>query len=518
MTLAILASFAACNRSSGGRSGGGGPTATVTFPFAGTFEGDVLLEYTLFDEQSDVAFVKISYTINGGNTWRLATERPGPPSQGVTDLPTAPGAGVPHTFVWNSFIDLGTAYLPNVRLRVVPFDTRKGRVGQSGTFSIDNRNVLPLEVVEVSDSIQNTATDQVLIRFSNALDTTTVTHQGNQGANGDTFAVFRDTNSIPGGTFVQQVGTITFSAGDALATYTPPTPFVNYREVRIVLTNGIRDTGGNSLIQGTTVPSAPLSFTSSFPGEVFEIRFTPGVGPLTGQFVPDSGTDVWFYDFDQFGTFDSDLSRRGLRGASPLVAEYARDRVIGQILSAASEKYLRDSIDGSSRPGAYRISFVGVRPAGTLGVNYNRICVGLDLGGLWGAAWYDPGNTMKEDDCRTGNPPLGVFSGGIYGLDSVLSPGLAPSDLPYVDGSYVLGTSPGQDSRFTRVRDVIWDWGHALGVIGSHEIGHSVGLPHDDSNNLNIMRSWASQDHVSNPNVRFSNSNRNLLRSNLGQH
>ena len=113
--------------------------------------------------------------------------------------------------------------------------------------------------------------------------------------------------------------------------------------------------------------------------------------------------------------------------------------------------------------------------------------------------------------------PLGVFSGGIFGLNSYLTPGLGSSDLPYLDGTYVLGTDPTQDNRFLRIRNALEDWSHALAVVNAHEVGHSVGLPHHDSSNLNIMRSWASTDWASNRSVRFSSLNRQRLNGNLGR-
>ena len=498
----------------GGGSGKGrgiGPTATITAPVGGTFTGDVQADYTLIDIESDPAFIQVTYSSDGGSSWKLATEQPGPPSDGTANLVASPNPGVAHVFVWDSETDVGPILIPNVILKIFPYDTRAGSTGTTGNFTIDNRSLLPMEVIEVSDPVWSWLNDEVVIRFSKPLDTASIDHQ----SNGGTFAAFRDTNTIPGGPFNQEVGTITYSGGNTELTYTPPSPFDSYREMRFVLTSGITDDSGDPLEQGTTVPSAPLSFTGTFPEQAFEIRFVPDVGPLTSGFVPDPGTDLWFIDFDTFGTFDSNLGSRGLRGPDPLVAAYAKDRVIGQILSTSSEKYLR-APDGTAISGAYRISFVAIRPPGTIGGTINRICLGHTHPLYWGAAWLDPGNARKEDDCNYG-VPVGVFAGGIDGVNSTLSPGLSASDLSYVDGSYVLGTDPAMDTRFMKVRDVLWDWGHSLAIVTDHEIGHSVGLPHDSSSNLNIMRGWASPQQVSNPAVRFSSANHTRLTNNLGK-
>ena len=513
--LVGVVALLACKRSSGRKTvRNPGPVATVVFPNCCTVNGDVPVNYILIDGQSDPAAVAINFSTDGGSLYRAATERPVAPSEGISGLATGPAPGIAHFFVWDTLADFGFQMAPSVILRIFPTDPIPGTPGISLEFSIDNRGLQVPEVVDVSDSVINTVSNEVQVRFSMPLNPLSIINQGNLAT--DTFAVFRDLNTTPGGNFAQESGTITLSDGDTVIHYAPPFPFNRYREIRIVLTSRITDSTGKRLATGSSYPSEPLSFLSEFSNQVFEIRFIPNIGPETNRYREDPSSDIWFIDFDSFGTFDGDLGNRGLRGSDPLTAGYCRDRVIAQILSSSSEHYLRDPVSGAGVSGAYRISFSAIRPSGTLGFSYNRICLGLDYGGLWGVAWYDPGNGFKEDDCSR-SIPLGVFAGGIWGRNSLLSPPLGPTDLDYVDGSYVLGTNPSRDSRFLRVRDVIWDWGHGLSVITSHEIGHSVGLAHLDSSFDNIMQSWSSPDHISNPGARFATQSRNILRGNLGQ-
>ncbi|MCZ6690961.1 MAG: hypothetical protein O7H41_15330 [Planctomycetota bacterium] len=514
--LLIAISMGSCNKSSGRRTQETLPVvpqATITSPGGGTYSGNVYITYLLVEWTSEPAFIEVSYSTDGGGTYQSATEFPTPASDGVNSLATSPFPGVPHTFVWDSVGDLGLQQYSGVKVKVLPFDASEGIPGISSPFYLDNLNLPPHEVISVTDSYYNEANNEVVFRFAQSLLPTSIIHQGTSS---DTFAVFRDQNRHMGPTYTQEAGTIVLSDADRTLSYTPPSPFTWDLEMRFVLRSGIRDIYGQVLSPGSPFPSAPLSFTSIYSDQVFEYRFVPGAGPVTGRFRPDIDSDIWFVDFDTFGTFNSDLGAHGLRGSDSTVARYSRDMVIGRILGYTGQKYLRGPDYGSPVSGAYKISFVAIRPPGNIGVSINRMCIGLNRGGLWGVAWYDPGNLYREDDCSIGIP-LGVFSGGIAGLNSYLSPGLGSADLPYVDGTYLLGTDPTQDSRFLRVRNVLEDWAHALAVVNSHEVGHSVGLPHHDSSNLNIMRSWASNAWASNRSVRFSSLNRQRLNGNLGR-
>ncbi|MCZ6689676.1 MAG: hypothetical protein O7H41_08745 [Planctomycetota bacterium] len=514
--LLISIGLGSCNKSSGRRQQTPLPVvpeATITSPGGGTYSGNVYITYLLVEWTSEPAFIEVSFSTDGGGTYQPATEFPTAASEGVNSLTTSPPPGVPHTFVWDSVADLGLQQYSGVIVRVLPFDASAGIPGISSPFFLDNLNLPPHEVISVTDSYYNATNNEVVFRFAQSLLPTSIIHQGTSS---DTFAVFRDRNRHMGPTYTQEAGTIVLSDADRTLRYTPPSPFTWDLEMRFVLRSGILDIYGQVLSPGSSFPSAPLSFTSIYSDQVFEYRFVPGAGPVTGRFRPDLDSDIWFIDFDTFGTFNSDLGAHGLRGSDPTVARYSRDLVIGRLLGHTGKKYLRDPGYGSPVSGAYKISFVAIRPPGAIRVSISRMCIGLTHPLYWGAAWYDLGNANREDDCSIG-VPLGVFSGGIYGLNSYLTPGLGSADLPYVDGTYVLGTDPTQDSRFLWVRNVLEDWAHALAVVNSHEVGHSVGLPHDDSSSLNIMRSWSSLDWASNLAVRFSSANLSRLNGNLGR-
>jgi uncharacterized repeat protein (TIGR03803 family) len=96
---------------------GSPPTASVTTP-SGTLVNNISVAYSLKDPESDPASILVQFSTNGGATFATATAGPG--GDGTTGLTTSP-AGVAHTFVWNSFADLG-AGAHNVMLRITPSD------------------------------------------------------------------------------------------------------------------------------------------------------------------------------------------------------------------------------------------------------------------------------------------------------------------------------------------------------------------------------------------------------------
>lgn len=490
------------------------PTVTVAQPNPPPLPptGTLPINYTLADAESDRVSIAVEFSTNGGATYAPAIKGIG--GDPLFNLPTTPG-GISYAFNWNTLANVGATLQNACRIRITPSDGAPGTPDVNpSNFTVDNSDSTSPWVTAITDAATNSQNQRVVIDFSETLQTTSVVLGASPPA---TFAVFQDTDTIPGGTFAYFPGAIAFQNQDRRLLFFPDAAFQDDREIRVVLTSGMTDVAGNGLIDGGVVPSDPLTFQGTFSNEVFEDAFNPFGIPDCARYLPDPDSDIWYYDFDFFGTFDQDLQARGLRGSSATVNALARDQVMARILYTMSDKYEREPTDGSAKSGAYKISFVCIQPPGSLGTDYSRMCVGRDEGGLLGQAYLDQsGNRNKENDCST-SIPLGTFSGGISGLNSSLSPALGASDLKYLDGTYSLGSgTPSEDARFRDIDEVIDDWGHAVGVVGSHETGHSVGLVHDDGNSLNIMRSSASQSFLSNENARFSSGSRSVLNNNLG--
>ncbi len=373
---------------------------------------------------------------------------------------------------------------------------------------------------------------------------------------GVTWGAYEDQDTTPGGTYRALSGTFAFDYTRCNATFTPARGFTSGREVRFFMTSGVVSAQGMPLVWSSQ--SAPLSLSHVFPGETFEARCRPGGGattpppstpppstpppstpppstpppstppPSTPPTAPgfggdpttfkiDPATDPWHLDFDvRAAAFLRDMSYRGLASGDPATDRLAKGWIVAGTLAFASTRYNR-AADGTARPGAWRISFTSVRPAGTPGVHYSREGIGGYGPNQWilGMSFMDYGNRIREDN---GQPGMGVFTAVVEGNDSRLSPSLRATDRGYLDGSYSLGAgSAAQDARMRRIHAVIANWSRAIAHTTAHEVGHSVGLDHV-SGGYSIMTPGASPDHASNPQQYFYPSNASVLDRNLGKH
>jgi len=110
------------------------PVAVVQTP-SGVQSGNVSISYTLKDVQGDECTIMVFVSEDGGVSWKPATQGPG--GDGTSDL-TSSRTGQNHIFVWDSVADIGLTSQNDIRIRIVPFDTKQGTPSDTGNFSVNN--------------------------------------------------------------------------------------------------------------------------------------------------------------------------------------------------------------------------------------------------------------------------------------------------------------------------------------------------------------------------------------------
>ena len=135
------------------------PTASVTTP-TGTQSWDVTINYTLTDPNGDNATIIVEYSQDGGVNWSNATMGSG--GDGVANLTTSSG-GTAHTYVWDSFTDLGYTNQDDIQIKITPSDTNPGTPDQTTNFTVNNPNTPPTALVTTPTGTQ---THDVTIEYT----------------------------------------------------------------------------------------------------------------------------------------------------------------------------------------------------------------------------------------------------------------------------------------------------------------------------------------------------------------
>lgn len=230
---------------------------------------------------------------------------------------------------------------------------------------------------------------------------------------------------------------------------------------------------------------------------------------------------VWIRtDLDRDGTgiadFDEDLVRLGLSAAGDPAGTNAfmREVVLNGILSQANQLLGRDPATGApngldSVPmrlttreplGAphMQMALGGFDPEGEAGRGY-----GDESTGVLGRALYDYRNATVNERNIAANPGLGVFCAELFLYQSRIhlqvypgyvttfargflnlapSMGGTPAGADPLDATVLTPTfdyasaSNTERGRFDQVMEAADEWATAMGIILTHEIGHSVGL------------------------------------------
>ncbi|MBI4569429.1 MAG: YncE family protein [Planctomycetes bacterium] len=123
---------------------GCGPSSSDLFPPApalallsepaGVQRGNVRVEYTLSEPNERRVSVAAAFSLDGGATFRPATEEAFPGAGGTFRL-AANRTGIPHLFVWDSVADVGLVGAVNAILRLTP---EGGASATTRSFQLDN--------------------------------------------------------------------------------------------------------------------------------------------------------------------------------------------------------------------------------------------------------------------------------------------------------------------------------------------------------------------------------------------
>jgi len=135
------------------------PNATVEIP-SGKQCGDIMINYTLFDADSDTCSIEVEFKGGSYTTWTTATV-----SGQTTGLTSSPG-GVLHSITW-----LSTADIPGeddmFQIRITPSDSEStGEAGTTSDFEVDNKAPTIVLIPPTPDDGEEVTENYVVINVS----------------------------------------------------------------------------------------------------------------------------------------------------------------------------------------------------------------------------------------------------------------------------------------------------------------------------------------------------------------
>ena len=96
---------------------------------------NIPIEYVLYDGDRDSVDVDVQYR-TGFSMYKTATSAAG--ANGTSNLASSPN-GTLHTFLWDSFTDLGEIYGEDIFIRITPADSDIGSPDETVRFTVDNK-------------------------------------------------------------------------------------------------------------------------------------------------------------------------------------------------------------------------------------------------------------------------------------------------------------------------------------------------------------------------------------------
>ncbi len=217
--------------------------------------------------------------------------------------------------------------------------------------------------------------------------------------------------------------------------------------------------------------------------------YDPDFGPLLRvrpvsmyQAVPDTKV-VWIWYGDAYSkavrSIEEDLRDLGLitHGYDGEFDRWVLDELLARAFGKINKLFLKNE-DGTFIPGvSFAISFTNVKPEGLKENEYWRAVIAGDDAEAGGRAW--PG----EGRCEI----YSTFMKRTIFLPDALVPPITGPDRRFLDGKYVWATSTAENLRVKTIRNLIDGYAGSFALTGAHELGHIIGLDHDEADPRSIM-------------------------------
>jgi uncharacterized delta-60 repeat protein len=125
------------------------PGVNITTPTGAQF-GNIPINYSLSDVESDTCSIVVDYSTDDGANWQTATM--GWAGDGQTGLSSSPLPGTMHIFLWDSRADsiAPDGQEDDIKIRITPSDFHTGNPAETNSFSVDNTLVNNPPTVDIT--------------------------------------------------------------------------------------------------------------------------------------------------------------------------------------------------------------------------------------------------------------------------------------------------------------------------------------------------------------------------------